>query len=223
MDLNAGGDSLSCLLLFHLLWHFFKGSEGVPGDLSRWVSRGKVVTKANSRDRWGGSLWSSRTLGVPFLKSSEKGFPHLLPFLAQRPSQQCSLFFSTSMDIPSSMKASMIYQGRVGASFSVFPEFPLPNGLYNSLLLCYSPHALNNKEFHVVVGFGVFCFFSLFFFFLMSLFLISIPPSFCKLLYHLGAGKSAFCLQIQSRTLWLEGECRMAVLLHASKNIHILW
>lgn len=131
-----------------------------------------------------------------------KGFPHPLPFIAQRPSQQYSLFFRTGVAITSSMKPPLICQGRGRGLLFCVPRIPFAkwSSQFSASLL---PHPrfslLKSNEFHVVVGFGGFRFLFL------SLFLISVPPSFWKLSSHLGAGKSAFCLQIQSHKLWLKG------------------
>ena len=90
-----------------------------------------------------------------------KGFPHPLPFVAQRPSQQYSLFFRTGVTITSSMKPPLICQGRGRGLLFCVPSIPFAkwSSQFSASLL---PHPrcslLKSNEFHVAVRFGGFRF-----------------------------------------------------------------
>ena len=158
-----------------------------------------MVTEANSWHREEEVLQGHRASFPQSLRG--KGLPHPLRSVAQRPSQTCRLFFRTIVAITSSMKSSVFCQGRGrGLLFSV-PRFPFGKGSSQfSASAAPSSLSLTTRNFMVLLGLRDFVSF-----FFWSLFLIFVPPSFWKLPSYLGAGTSAFCLQILRRKLWLKG------------------
>lgn len=123
-----------------------------------------MVTEANSRCREEEVLQGHRASFPQSLRG--KGFPHPLRSVAQRRSQTCRLFFRTSVAITSSMKPSLICQGRWrGLLFSV-PRLPFAKGS-SHFSASTAPFSLSLTARNFMVLLGLRDFVS-FFFFLVS-------------------------------------------------------